>query len=122
MKKILVVDDDKDIAKGVAAWLELHSFEVFLAHDGKAGITEARRIKPSLILLDVVLPLINGIDACRALKEDRETSHIPIIMLTSLSDIGDVEKAFQAGANDYISKPFQMDRLDAKIKKHLRQE
>lgn len=119
MKKILVVEDEKDIAKGIAAWLKIQHFEAVCAYNGKSGITKARLHMPSLILLDIKLPRIDGIEACRILKGDKKTAKIPIIMLTSLDTIGDVEKAFQAGANDYLIKPFAFSRLHAKIKKYL---
>lgn len=119
MIKILVVDDDQHIAKGIADWLEIKGFEPILAHSGKSAIRCACGFKPSLILLDVMLPFMNGIEICRRLKEDDLTKHIPIIMLTALNAIGDVDKAYKVGANDYLTKPLNLDRLEAKIKKYL---
>lgn len=118
--KILVVDDDKEIVKGFAAWLEMHDYQVILAYDGRQGISEARKSKPALILMDIKMPHIDGIEACRTLKDDKETSNIPIIMVTSQSENADLKKAYASGAVDYIIKPFVLDNLDDKIKSHLK--
>ena len=119
MRKILVIEDEKDIAKAIVTWLEMNDFKAICVHNGRAGVIKAWLHKPSLILLDIKLPKVDGLEVCRILKEDKRTAQIPIIMLTSLDAIGDVEKAFEAGANDYLTKPFEFDRLHGKIKKHL---
>lgn len=119
MKTILVVEDEKDIAKAIVKWLEIKGFKTVISYNGRSGVVNAWLHKPDLILLDIRLPRINGLEVCRILRDDKRTKDIPIIMLTSLDAIGDVEKAFAAGANDYLTKPFEYERLETKISKYL---
>ncbi|MBD3272042.1 MAG: response regulator [Elusimicrobia bacterium] len=114
---ILIIEDEKDIADNIMVRLEVEGFMTLCAHDGKKGIESAREHKPDIILLDIMLSKLDGIETCKILKKDTRTKDIPIIMLTSLSAVGDVEKAFAAGANDYLTKPFEYDRLLGKITK-----
>lgn len=118
-KKILIIEDEKDIAEDIAVRLEVEGFQVVNAYDGKMGVDNAREKNPDLILLDVLLPKIDGFEVCKILKSSPKTEKIPILMLTSLSAVGDVEKAFNAGVNDYLTKPFEYDRLLKKIRKLL---
>ncbi len=118
-KKILIVDDEHNIAEYLQTLLSLSGYETIMAFDGRAGVTEARDKKPNLILLDIMMPKLNGIDTCQLIKEDSSIKSIPIVMLTSLSQMSDIEKAFAAGAVDYITKPFDTQRLIQKVKKHL---
>ena len=116
---ILIIEDEKEIAENIAVRLEVEHYGVLQAYDGKMGVDVARKEKPDLILLDVMLPKIDGFEVCRIVKNDQQTNSTPIIMLTSLSAVGDVEKAFAAGADDYLTKPFEYDRLLKKIRKFL---
>ena len=118
-KKILVVEDEPDIAEALQARLELEEYEVEVAKDGQEGADKARSFKPDLILLDVMLPKVSGIEVCKVLKADEKTKSIPIVILTALPHIEDAEQAFQAGANDFINKPYTNDRLMQKIHKYL---
>lgn len=118
-KKILVVEDEPDIAESLDARLGLADYEVVIAHDGQEGVTKARAEKPDLILLDVMLPKIDGFEVCRILRSESATKNTPVIMLTALQSLGDVDKAFEVGATAYISKPFTNERLLAKVKKLL---
>ncbi len=118
-KKILIIEDEKGIAEDIAVRLEVEGFQVVNAYDGKMGVDNAREQNPDLILLDVLLPKIDGFEVCKILKSSPKTEKIPILMLTSLSAVGDVEKAFDAGVNDYLTKPFEYDRLLKKIRKLL---
>jgi DNA-binding response OmpR family regulator len=118
-KKILVVEDEADIAENIKARLTLDHYNVVLAGDGKTGVEKARKEKPDLVILDVMMPLVNGFEACKILKQDNETRHIPILILTALPHVDDVEKAYEMGANDFLNKPFTNDRLLQKIKKLL---
>jgi DNA-binding response OmpR family regulator len=118
-KKILVVDDDKNIVDFVQNLLNLSGYDATIAVDGRSAITKAREILPNLILLDIMMPNLNGIDTCHIIKDDAGLKSIPVIMLTSLSQMNDIEKAFAAGASDYMTKPFDAQRLLQKIKKHL---
>ena len=119
MTKILVVEDDFAIADNLQALLRVKGYQVLFAPDGQAAIEVARRDGPHILLLDILLPKLGGFDVCRILKSDPKTNPIKIIMLTGLGRMGDVETAFSAGANDYLSKPFTNERLLAKIEKLL---
>ena len=117
--KILVVEDEKDIADNLSALLAAKGYEVSTVGDGSEAVNSARKDKPDVILLDVMLPRLGGFDVCRILKADPDTSHIKIVMITGLGRIGDVETAFQSGATDYIIKPFESERLFKKLDKVL---
>ncbi len=114
-KTILIVEDEADIAEGLKARLMLESFHVALAANGQEGVTTARKIKPDLIIMDVMMPLVNGLDACAALKSGEDTRRIPILMLTALPHMKDVENAFHVGADDFLNKPYSNERLLKKI-------
>lgn len=114
-KKILVVEDERDIAEGIKARLALSGFEVILASNGEEGVQKARSEKPHLIILDVMMPVLDGFEACKLLKGDDRTRSIPVLVLTALSQMQDVEKAFELGANDFLPKPFTNDRLMQKV-------
>jgi DNA-binding response OmpR family regulator len=114
-KTILIVEDELDIAEGLKARLALESFQVELPYNGQDGVAAARKIKPDLIIMDVMMPVVNGLDACAVLKSDADTKHIPILMLTALPHMKDVENAFEVGANDFLNKPYSNERLLKKI-------
>ncbi|MBI4249286.1 MAG: response regulator [Elusimicrobia bacterium] len=118
-KKILVVEDNLDIAENLEARLTVQGYEVHMAPDGKEGVEKTRTELPDLVILDVMMPKIDGYQACRIIKQDEKTRHIPVLMLTSLQLMGDAEKAFEAGADDFLSKPFTNDQLLRKIRKHV---
>ena len=119
MKHILIVDDEPAIAENLQALLMAKGFEVSLAGDGSEAVEVARLKKPDLMLLDVMLPKMGGFDVCGILKGDEATKNIKIIMITGLGRMGDVETAFSKGADDYIIKPFDSQRLFRKIEKVL---
>lgn len=121
-QRILVVEDEADIAGGLKARLELEGFEVLVSEDGEAGIHAARRDHPHMIILDVMIPKINGFEVCSVLKNDAKTKDIPILILTALPQLDDAEKAFSAGANDFLNKPYLNDRLLRKVRKLLAPE
>jgi DNA-binding response OmpR family regulator len=114
-----VVEDEADIAEGLKARLELEGFEVMISGDGEAGIHAARKETPNMIILDVMIPKINGFEVCSVLKNDVKTKDIPILILTALPQLDDAEKAFSAGANDFLNKPYLNDRLLKKVHKLL---
>ncbi|OGR83777.1 MAG: hypothetical protein A2901_09200 [Elusimicrobia bacterium RIFCSPLOWO2_01_FULL_54_10] len=118
-KHILVVEDEIGLAEGVQARLNVEGYKTTIAYDGRAGMEAAKKIRPDLILMDILMPHINGWDLCRIVKTNPKTKDIPVIMCTALGQIGDSEKAFQAGANDYITKPYDMRRLVEKVKRFL---
>lgn len=119
MAKILIVEDDFTIADNLKALLTVKGHQVLFAADGQAGVEVARKEGPDVVLLDILLPKLGGFDVCRLLKTDGKTAGIKIIMLTGLGRMGDVETAFSAGANDYLIKPYDNERLLKKIEKVL---
>ena len=119
-EKILIVEDEKDIVELLQYNLEKENFKVQSANNGQRGLDLARKNHPDLILLDLMLPEIDGLEVCRILKKDSKTSHIPIIMLTAKSTESDKIVGLELGADDYITKPFSMKELVARIKALLR--
>jgi two-component system phosphate regulon response regulator PhoB len=119
-KKILIVEDEKDIAELIAFNLEEEGFEIVSASSGEEGLTKAVSEKPDLVLLDIMLPGINGLDVCRVMKSDDKTRHIPIMMLTARNDDVDIITGLEIGADDYVTKPFSPRVLTARIRAILR--
>jgi len=118
-KKILVVDDESQLVDMVSMRLKANSYEVVSANSGREGIEKARQQKPDLILLDVLMPEMDGYQALGALKKDSQTKLIPVIMFTAKSQLEDVARASELGVEDYIVKPFDHRVLLDKIKKAL---
>lgn len=119
--KILIVDDETDICDLIELNLLSNGFDsVKSVHDGKQALEAAMEWKPDLILLDLMLPLVDGFEVCSKLRENPETKHIPVIMLTAKSSELDIVKGLELGANDYITKPFSNKILIARIKAQLR--
>ena len=114
-KNILVVEDDLDIRELISFNLQNEGHQVFEAKDGEAGIDKAREKLPDLILLDLMLPGIQGLDVCRIIKSDQETKETPIIMVTALGQEEDIVKGLETGADDYITKPFSIKILIARV-------
>ena len=117
---IHIIEDDKDIANLVQFNLMDAGYDVICSWDGKNGFETARNKKPDLILLDLMLPGMNGIDICEQLKQIKETQMIPIIMMTAKGEEGDVVKGLNTGAEDYITKPFSPKILLARVSSVLR--
>ncbi|MFH1847325.1 MAG: response regulator [Candidatus Omnitrophota bacterium] len=117
-KKILIVDDELDLVEGVSLRLESAGYEVFKATNGLEALKKALEVKPDLILLDVMMPEVDGFETARKLKEDLKTKMIPIIMLTAKVEIEFAEIAMKAGAVDYIVKPFNPMTLLDKVRKY----
>jgi DNA-binding response OmpR family regulator len=118
--KILVVDDEADLVETIRFSLELEGYNVLVASNGEEGLNLARQEKPDLILLDLMLPKLDGYKVCRLLKFDERYKHIPILMLTAKTQEKDKILGKETGANEYITKPFDMDELMAKIKAYLK--
>ena len=114
-KNILVIEDDLDIRELISFNLANEGHQVFEANDGEVGIDKARNNNPDLILLDLMLPGIQGLDVCRIIKSDQETKEIPIIMVTALGQEEDIVKGLETGADDYITKPFSIKVLIARV-------
>jgi CheY-like chemotaxis protein len=115
MKKILLVEDDEMNRDMLSRRLIKRGYDVAIAVDGEQGVAMARSGKPDLILMDMSLPGIDGWTATRQLKEDSETSAIPIIVLTAHAMAGDRENAFEAGCDDFDTKPVELSRLLEKM-------
>lgn len=116
MSRILYVEDNEDNVYMLSRRLRKHGFDVSVAPDGEQGVAMARAEHPDLILMDLSLPLLDGWEAARLLKESPETSSIPIIALSAHAMAGDREKAIAAGCNDYDAKPVDMSSLLEKIR------
>lgn len=120
MPKILVVDDEEHIVELVRFNLEREGYQVITAGDGTAAMELARSQRPDLILLDVMLPGQDGLAVCRALHQDTETRHIPVIMISARGEELDKILGLEMGADDYVTKPFSPRELLARVKARLR--
>jgi two-component system alkaline phosphatase synthesis response regulator PhoP len=119
-EKILIVEDEKDIIKMLEYNLEKEGFKTFSSRDGEDALDSVSRDHPDLIVLDLMLPGIDGLEVCKTLKSDSKTAFIPIIMLTAKSQESDKIVGLELGADDYMTKPFSPRELIARIKAVLR--
>jgi diguanylate cyclase (GGDEF)-like protein len=119
-ERILVVDDDQDIARFVEMSLAMEGFEVIVAHDGAAALDMVRKAAPDLVILDLMMPELDGIEVTRRLRADAMTSALPIIMLTAKGQTVDKVLGLTAGADDYVVKPFDTLELVARVRGTLR--
>jgi len=119
-KKILIVDDEADMRTLLAVRLEISNFEVIEAKDGEEGLEKAKKEKPDLIVLDLMMPKISGFEVCRMLKFDDNFKAIPIIVLSALGEQHEKDKAVQCGADAYFIKPFDLSLLITKIESLLK--
>src|SRR3989339_229305 len=120
-KKILIIDDEDHIVEMLALRLESLGYKVLASHDGMSGLEMARAELPDLILLDVMMPKMDGYTVCKLLKNDEAYKHIPIIMLSARSQGVDQTIGADCGADDYATKPFKHQELFEKINKHLKE-
>jgi len=118
-KKILIVDDEADLVETVRFPLEMEGYRVLVSYNGEDAINQARKENPDLILLDLMLPNLDGYKVCRLLKFDNRYKHIPILMLTAKTQEKDKALGMETGANEYITKPFEMDDLLKRVKRYL---
>jgi two-component system alkaline phosphatase synthesis response regulator PhoP len=118
-KKILVVDDEVDLVETIRFPLEMEGFNVLVSYNGEDALNQARKEKPDLILLDLMLPKLDGYKVCRLLKFDERYKDIPILMLTAKTQEKDKLLGKETGANEYITKPFDIDDLMKKVKAYL---
>ena len=116
---ILIVEDNEELREILLAEFELDGLTVLTAANGSEAVTKTRQLKPDLILMDVRMPIMSGIEATRVIKTHEDTKHIPIIMLTVIDKRDDIVEALKTGAIDYITKPFFMPELKARIKSVL---
>lgn len=122
MPQILVVDDENNIQELLKFSLIKEGYQVLLASDGQQALKHARTEKPDLIILDIMLPEMDGYDVCRTLKANKETANIPVIMLSAKGDVLDKVVGLELGAEDYITKPFSPREVVARVKVHLRRK
>ena len=116
---ILVVDDTPTNVGVLLEVLGRAGHKVLVARDGESALEQASYAHPELILLDVMMPGLDGFETCRRLKRESSTAHIPVIFMTALSEVHDKVRAFEAGAADYVSKPFQHEEVLARVQAHL---
>jgi len=114
-KKILVVDDEVALVELLSIRLEANDYEVLTAYDGQDGLDKARSLKPDLIVLDLMLPKLDGYKVCRMLKFDEKYKNIPIIMFTARAQEADKKLGEEVGADAYVTKPFESEVLLKKI-------
>lgn len=112
---VLVADDDEDILGLVSFRLERSGYEVAAAKDGEEALRLARELSPALVVLDVMMPRLDGYEVTRRLREDEATRGIPVILLTALAQEADVARGFESGADDYLRKPFSPQELAARV-------
>ena len=116
---ILVAEDQQHIRALIEYKLKNSGFNVVAVEDGVAALSKAKEIKPRMILLDVMMPLMTGFEVLSALKQDPSTKHIPVLLVTAQSKEEEVLKGLELGAEDYITKPFSPNELAARVKKVL---
>jgi len=112
---VLVVDDDPVILKLLEVNFEMEGFEVVRAADGFEGLERARAVRPDIVVLDVMMPRMTGYEVAKALREDEDTAHIPIIFVTARAQSTDVERGMELGVDDYVTKPFDPLDLIARV-------
>jgi DNA-binding response OmpR family regulator len=121
-RRILVVDDDPRLLHVVAMYLSIEGYDVDTAPNGEEGLQHLEAQRPDLVILDVMMPGIDGLEACRRIKSNPETRQIPVVLFTALSRTDDVESGRAAGANRFINKPFSLIGLGAVIRSFLSEE
>ncbi|HXA27884.1 MAG TPA: response regulator [Candidatus Angelobacter sp.] len=121
-RRILVVDDDPRLLHVVSMYLSIEGYDVDTAPNGEEGLQHLEVQRPDLVILDVMMPGIDGLEACRRIKSNPETRHIPVVLFTALSRTDDVESGRAAGANRFINKPFSLIGLGAVIRSFLSEE
>ena len=116
---VLVVDDSPDALSMINDALEAEGMDVLVALEGKQALTIAKRIRPDVILLDAVMPVMDGFETCRQLKQNADLADIPVIFMTGLSDTDDIVRGLEVGGVDYLVKPINPTELLARMKVHL---
>jgi len=118
--KVLIADDHPQILELLEAYLEALPVTVSVARDGEATLAAVEREQPDLILLDIMMPKRSGFEVCRILKDDPRHRDIPIVMVTALNEVGDMERARESGADDYLSKPVNKNELLSRVRNLLK--
>ncbi|HUX00048.1 MAG: response regulator [Phycisphaerae bacterium] len=117
---VLIADDNEQNVELLQAYLEELGCRVLAAHDGQQTLEAVKAGKPDLILLDIMMPKVSGFEICRKLKGDPETASIPICIVTALTEVGDIERAVEAGTDDFLSKPINRWELLTRVRSLLR--
>ncbi|HLI08480.1 MAG TPA: response regulator transcription factor [Ktedonobacteraceae bacterium] len=120
--KVLVVDDEENIQELIRLGLRYEGFQVESASDGQEGISAAQRLNPDLVILDLMLPGMDGLEVCRRLRANPTTQDVPILMLTAKDEVRDRVVGLDTGADDYLTKPFEFDELVARVRAILRRQ
>ncbi|MBC8289897.1 MAG: response regulator [Planctomycetes bacterium] len=118
--RILIADDNEQNCELLEAYLASSDCEIAMAFDGQETLEKVAELQPDLILLDIMMPRMSGYEVCKQLKEDAATSGIPILMVTALNEMGDIEKAVNAGCDDFLTKPVNRLELTTRVKSLLR--
>jgi CheY-like chemotaxis protein len=116
---ILLVEDDEDTRQMYAVSLECYGFQIRHARDGLEGVSLAAMVQPDVIVMDLAMPRMDGLEATRRLKNDPATASIPVVVLTALTSPGDCTRALQAGADDFLTKPLDPDALAYRLRDRL---
>lgn len=123
MTKILFIEDESALQKTMSEVLRQEGFEVFSAYDGKTGLETAQKENPDLILLDLILPKMEGFEVLEHLKSNEDTKKIPVIVLTNLEGVGDVDRALSMGATTYLVKAnYELEEVVRKIRESLKEK
>lgn len=118
--RVLIVDDNQQNCELLEAYLSGEGYEIDLAYDGVTTLERVVREQPDLILLDIMMPKLSGYEVCQQLKQQEETRSIPVIMVTALNEVADIEKAVKAGADDFLTKPVNKLELTTRVRSLLR--
>lgn len=116
MTKILIAEDERDIRELITFTLRYNGYDVVSARDGEEALELALKEYPDLVLLDIRMPRMNGYEVCRVIKESEATNHIPVVFISAKGQESEVQEGLDAGATDYILKPFSPDQLVARVK------
>lgn len=119
---VLIIEDDRSLAEVITYNLQRDGYEVIVAHDGEDGLTQARLKLPDVIILDLMLPVLDGLEACRRIRADSATKHARILMLTAKAEESDQLIGFALGADDYVTKPFSVKVLLERVKSLCRRD